>query len=137
MKSSNKRSYPDPHWNFKQCNRVSFKARVFIISLHGEVHIDLKWWYLILIWFDEFEKWGKFHVKRVSNLWKYPCFARKKGVNLSSDFSLFSCKKGVKLLKISLEKGPFSILRTMMENPFFMEVAVPGPWTPRLHWTWN
>ncbi len=50
----------------------------------------------------------------------------KKGVNLSSDFSLFSRKKGVKLLKISLEKGPFSILRTTMEYPFFMEMPVPG-----------
>ncbi len=45
---------------------------------------------------------------------------QKKGGNLSSDLSLFSRKKGVKLLKISLEKGYFSILWTMMGYPFFM-----------------
>ncbi len=49
-------------------------------------------------------------------------------MNLSSDFSLFSHKKGVKLLKISLEKGLFSNLRPTMEYPFFMEVPVPGSW---------
>ncbi len=44
----------------------------------------------------------------------------------SSNFSLFSHKMGVKLLKISLEKGPFSILRLTMEYPFFMEVPSTG-----------
>ncbi len=29
-------------------------------------------------------------------------------------------------MKISFEKGSFSILRTTMENPFYMEVPVPG-----------
>ncbi len=51
---------------------------------------------------------------------------QKNRVNLSVDFSLFSCKKGIKLLKISMEKGSFSILRRMMEDPFFVEVPVPG-----------
>ncbi len=59
---------------------------------------------------------------------------QKKGVNLSSDFSFFSCKKKVKLLKLSLEKGSFSILRTTMEYPFFMEVQVPGCIVWNLNW---
>ncbi len=45
----------------------------------------------------------------------------KNGLNLSPDFSLSSWEKGLKFLKISLEKGSFSILRTTMEYPFFME----------------
>ncbi len=47
---------------------------------------------------------------------------QKKEVYLSSDFSLFSHKKGGKIAEISLEKWSFSILRTTMEYPFFMEM---------------
>ncbi len=57
---------------------------------------------------------------------KISLFCEKKGANLSSDFSLFSCKKGVKLLKISLEKGSFPIFRLMMEYPFFIKVPILG-----------
>ncbi len=70
--------------------------------------------------FEIVEKGGSF----VKGL-KYHCFAEK-SINLNYDFSLFSHKNEVKLLKISLEKESFSILRTTMEYPFFMEVPVSG-----------
>ncbi len=83
-----------------------------------------------MIWF---EKWGKFKPWFfLVFMWKGCKISEnilvlvKKGIDLSSNFSLFSHKKGVKLLKISLEKGSFSILRPTMEYPFFMEVPVPG-----------
>ncbi len=41
VKSSNKVSYPDPHWNFKQGNKVTFKARVFIILLYSVGSISI------------------------------------------------------------------------------------------------
>ncbi len=77
-----------------------------------------------LIYFDL--KNGVHFVRKGCKISENILVLQKKEVNLSSDFSFFWCKKGVKLLKISLEKGPFSIFRTTMEYPFFMEVPVPG-----------
>ncbi len=98
VKSSNKGSYPDPHWNFKQGNRLSFKARVFIISLYTGVHIDLKWRYLILIWFDLIWKMWKISPENILVL-------QEKGCKVKLWFLLVFMQKGCKIAKNILGKG--------------------------------